>query len=83
VPVEVLAGTVVAHGGPGIGVAGGDLHIAQAHASVKHSGDEGVPSVRRDCVRMTGCGYWCGVATEDSSRPCRLGVLHSKHHDVM
>jgi hypothetical protein len=42
VPVEVLAGPVVAHGGSRIGVAGGDLHVAQADAGVEHGGDEGV-----------------------------------------
>jgi hypothetical protein len=35
VPVEVLAGTVVAHGGAGIGMPGGDLGIAQVHAGIE------------------------------------------------
>jgi hypothetical protein len=34
VPVEVLA--VIAHRGPGVGVAGSDLNVAQVHASVEH-----------------------------------------------
>ena len=40
--VEVLAGAVVAHGGARIGMAGGDLDIAQVDSSVKHRSDEGV-----------------------------------------
>ena len=40
VSVEVLAGAVVAHGGAWIGVAGGDLYVAQAHAGVEHRRDE-------------------------------------------
>src|ERR1039457_4698439 len=35
VAVQVLAGPVVAHRGPGVGVAGGDLDIAQVNASVQ------------------------------------------------
>ena len=41
-PVEVLAGTVVAHGGARVGVAGGDLHVAKVDARVEHGGDEGM-----------------------------------------
>jgi hypothetical protein len=43
VPVEVLAGAVVAGGRAGIGVPGGDLDIAQVNASIEHGRDEGVP----------------------------------------
>ena len=32
--VEVLAGTVLAHGGPWTGVAGSDLHIALANSGI-------------------------------------------------
>jgi hypothetical protein len=35
VPVEVAAGAVVAHGGAWVGVAGGDLHVAEADAGVE------------------------------------------------
>jgi hypothetical protein len=38
VPVEVLAGPVVAHGGAWVGVPGGDLHVAQVNAGVEHEG---------------------------------------------
>ena len=41
--VEVLARAVVAHGGAWIGVAGGDLDVAEADACVEHGDDEGVP----------------------------------------
>ena len=40
--VEVVAGSVVAHGGAGIGVAGGDLHVAEVDAGVEHGRDVGV-----------------------------------------
>ena len=46
VPVEVLAGPVIAGSCAGIGVPGGDLDIAQVNASIKHGRDEGVPSLR-------------------------------------
>jgi hypothetical protein len=42
VAVEVVAGSVVAHGGARVGVAGGDLDGAQVDACVGHGGDEGV-----------------------------------------
>jgi hypothetical protein len=37
-----LAGSVVAHGGAWVGVAGGDLDVAEVDADVEHGGDEGV-----------------------------------------
>ena len=40
--VEVVAGSVVAHGGSGVGVAGGDLDVAEVDAGVEHCGDVGV-----------------------------------------
>jgi hypothetical protein len=43
VAVEVLAGTVVSHGGTWIGVPGGDLDVAEIDAGVEHGGDVGVP----------------------------------------
>jgi SMI1 / KNR4 family (SUKH-1) len=43
VPVEVLAGAVVAHGGARVGVASSDLHVAGADAGVEHGGHEGMP----------------------------------------
>ena len=41
--VKVLARSVVAHGGPRVGVPGCDLYVAQVDAGVEHGGDEGVP----------------------------------------
>lgn len=43
VPVEVLAGPVIARGRAGIGVPGGDLDIAQVNSRIQHGRDEGVP----------------------------------------
>jgi hypothetical protein len=40
---RVLAGSIVAHGGARVGVAGGDLDIPEVDAGVEHGGDEGVP----------------------------------------
>jgi hypothetical protein len=37
-PLEPVAGAVVAHGGAGIGVPGGDPHVTQVDAGVEHSG---------------------------------------------
>jgi hypothetical protein len=34
-PVETAAGAVVTHGGPGIGVRGGFLHVTERHADVE------------------------------------------------
>ena len=40
VPVEVLAGPVVARGRAGIGVPGGDLDIAQVNPGIQHGCNE-------------------------------------------
>jgi len=37
--VEILAGSVIAHRGPRVSVAGRDLHVAQVHARVEHGRD--------------------------------------------
>jgi hypothetical protein len=42
VPVQVLAGAVVSHGGARVAVPGGDLHITQVHPSIEHGGHERV-----------------------------------------
>ena len=44
VPIEVLTGAVVAHGGAGVGVACRDLDVAEVDAGVEHGCDEGVPA---------------------------------------
>ena len=49
VPVEILAGPVIAGGRAGIGVPGGDLDIAQVNPGVQ-TGREKV------CLSMWGCG---------------------------
>jgi hypothetical protein len=41
VPVERDPGAVVAHGGAGVGVASGLLHVAERHTSVQGGGDDG------------------------------------------
>jgi hypothetical protein len=38
--VQVLAGPVIPHRGARVGVAGGDLYVAQVSASVEHGRDE-------------------------------------------
>ena len=59
VPVEAAASTVVSHGGAGIGVRGGFLHVAQRDPSVQRGGDERVPQgVRPDRLGDPGAaGY--------------------------
>ena len=42
VAVEVAPGAVVAGGGAGVSVAGGDLDVAEADAGVEHGRDEGM-----------------------------------------
>jgi hypothetical protein len=49
VAVQVLAGSVVAHRGARVGVAGSDLDIAQVDARVEHGGDERVAEHVRVC----------------------------------
>jgi hypothetical protein len=56
VAVEVGAGAVVAHGGVGVGVAGGDLDVAEVDAGVEHRGDEGVPEHVRMHLRDLDAG---------------------------
>jgi hypothetical protein len=49
VPVQAAAGPIVPDRGPGIGVGGGFLHVAQRHPGIQRGGDEGVPErVRAD-----------------------------------
>ncbi len=48
--VEILASTVVAHGGARVRVACGDLNVAQIHTGVEHGGDEGM-SQDGGCMR--------------------------------
>ncbi len=45
-PVQVLAGAVVAHRGPGVGVPRGDLHIPQVDAGIE---------ITNVCLSMCGC----------------------------
>jgi hypothetical protein len=41
VPVKVLTGPVVPHPGLGVGVPGGDLHVAETDIRIQHGRDEG------------------------------------------
>ena len=43
VSVEVLAGSVVSHGGASVGVTGGYLDVTKIYSGVEHGRDEGVP----------------------------------------
>jgi hypothetical protein len=60
VPVEVLAGTVVAHRGPGVGVTGSDLRVGS---------DRCVERVAEDAGGPTGLGE---QAATGPSRPALL-----------
>src|SRR5450759_1469285 len=70
-PVEGGAGAVVAHGGAGIGVAGGDLDVAQVDASIEHRCDVRVAEHVRVHARQPNTGV-LGEAAESSS--CRVAV---------
>jgi hypothetical protein len=59
VPVEGLAGTVIAHGGPGIGVAGRLLHIPERNAGIDGSAHQ----IGRSASRRSALGSGCGPST--------------------
>lgn len=54
--IEVVASSVVAHGRAGVGVAGGNLDVAQVDAGVEHRGDERVAQHVR--VHASGGDVW-------------------------
>jgi hypothetical protein len=74
VSVEVLAGPVVAHRRAWVGVAGGDLDVAEADASVEHGRDEGVASVRTRRVRWFRVAIEAVSWRESTSLPARRSV---------
>jgi Proline racemase len=43
----LLRAPVIAHRGAGIGVPGGDLHVAQVHPGIQHRGDKRMPEHMR------------------------------------
>jgi hypothetical protein len=55
VAIQVLAGAVVAHRGARVGVAGGDLDIAQVDACVTKLVESNVPT-------MSSSSAWAGCA---------------------
>jgi hypothetical protein len=62
VPVEILACPVVAHCGAWVGVACGDLNVAEADSCVEHGGDEGVPEHVRVSAADAHSAGGCEVA---------------------
>ena len=55
--VGVLAGSVVSHGGPRVGMTGSDLNVAQWNSSIEHGGDIGVTQhVGVDAWQLDGSG---------------------------
>jgi hypothetical protein len=87
VAVEVLAGPVVPHGCPRVGVAGGDLDIPQIHARIEHGGDEGVaehvrvrprdrhaPSLCQAAQAAGGVAIHPGAAAVEQDRPAGSGT---------
>ena len=72
-PVEVLSGAVIAHGGARVSVAARDLHVAQVDAGIEHGGDEGVPQHMRVDPRQVHSGDVGQAAQADgwrSAGPC-------------
>ena len=61
----VLAGSVVAHGGPGIGVPGSDLDIAQVHPAFAG----GTVEARTPPDDAVGCRILTGGRTPESQNP--------------
>src|SRR5690242_14562815 len=47
IAVQVLARSVVAHGGSRVGVPGSDLDVAEVDAGIEHGRDEGMPEHMR------------------------------------
>ena len=61
--VQTAPGTVVSHGGPGISMRGGFLHVPQRHPASQRGGDERVPErVGRDGLADPGAA---GSAADD------------------
>lgn len=58
-PVEVLTGTVIPHGGAGVGMPGSDLDVPQVNSGVEHRGYEGVPKHVRMHVYLRQSGLLC------------------------
>jgi len=73
VAVEVLSGSVVAHGGAGVGMACGDLDVAEVDAGVEHGGDVGVT----EHVRMHPWGGDAGGVSELAQSSCGAVAGHS------
>ena len=73
VAVEVLAGPVVAHRGPRIGVAGRDLDVPQVHSSIEHCRDEGMP----EHMRMRSGDWHASVGCEPPQAPGGGVTVHS------
>jgi hypothetical protein len=71
VSVEVLAGAVLAHGGAGVGVPGGDLYVAQVDAGVEHGGDEGVSQHVWVDARQLDAGPFGEAAKPTDGAVCR------------
>jgi hypothetical protein len=72
VTVKVLAGPVIAHCRARVGVAGGDLDIAQVHPGVDHGRNEGVPKH----VRMRSGDLYASSLGESAQAACRRVSVH-------
>jgi hypothetical protein len=59
--VEVLAGSVLAHGGPRVSVAGGDLYVAQVYARVETGRERCSNRVEWGRRSVDRAGYWSGL----------------------
>ena len=72
--VEVLVGSVVAHGGAGVGVAGGDLDVAEVDAGVEHGGHIGVA----EHVGVHPGHRDAGGCSQAPQSPCSRVARHSR-----
>jgi len=74
VAIEILACSVVAHGCAGVGVAGGDLDVAQVDTRIEHRRDEGVSEHVWVHAWQTDAGLFCEVAQAS----CRAMTVHPR-----
>jgi hypothetical protein len=73
VSVEVLAGSVIAHRGARIGMAGSDLDVPQVDPSVQHGCDEGIS----EHVWVGAGGLHSGGFRESPQAPCCCVPVHT------
>lgn len=75
---DVLAGSVVAHGGAWVSMAGGGLDVAEVDAGVEHGGDVGLSEHVRGASGRWCCRPWPGGL---GGGECRSGATSACPHE--